>query len=114
MMRLLSHLALVALLFVNIEGVAELADHGQPHDHPIPHEHAHHSSDSGEGVLAHAEANGAHCDHCCHVHFSSIAHLHPISASIEYSGQELELTDGAIPEFFLSPPTPPPDPTYLS
>ena len=113
-MRLLSNLALFALLFVNIEGVTELADHGQPHDYSALHEHAHQTTDKEEIELTHAEANDVHCDHCCHAHFSSIAHLHPISASIEHPGQTIELSDDSIPEFLISPPTPPPDPTYLS
>ena len=106
-MRLMSKLALVALLLVNIEAVAELANHGQPHDHSIPHEHAHHSVDMDEIKLTHTEANDVDCDHCCHVHFSSLAHMHPTSASIEYSGPTIELCDDAIPEFLVSPPTPP-------
>ena len=113
-MRLLPTLALFAFLFVNVEGVAELADHGQPHDHSIPYEHAHHGADKDEVELTHAEVDDVHCDHCCHVHFSSIAHPYPIDGSIEYSGRTIELSDEAIPEFLIAPPTPPPDPTYLT
>ena len=115
MRHFLSYLALIALLFANIEGAAELVDHGLPHDKSILHERAHsHTSDEHEAELSHAESDSVHCDHCCHAHFSSIVCLHSMNISVAYSGQMMVLRDDDVPEFLSAPPTPPPDPTPLS
>ena len=115
MRHYLSNLTLVLFLFVSVEGAADMVVHGLPHDHSIIHEKTHdHSADELEGEHVHADSDGLHCDHCCHAHFSSIAHLHAISFSVEHSGETMELSDDAMPEFLITPPTPPPDPTCLS
>ena len=116
MMRyFLSNLAVFTLLFASIEGATDLVVHGLPHGDSTMHGEVHnHALDAHDDERSNGKFDGLHCDHCCHAHLSSIAQLHPCIASIEYSRQTIELSNEAIPDYLVAPPTPPPDPTYLS
>ena len=111
----LSNLALLSFLFVSIEGAADVVVDGIPHGDPISHEQEYgHALDAHGGEISDSELDGDHCDHCCHGHSSGIAHSNFVSA-LGGSGQRvLVLHNEPLPDFLLTPPTPPPDPHNLS
>jgi len=104
MRSLICHLMLISLLFVSIEGAADMSKTG--------HAHSDHSSEQAELDALDKpvpDQDEDHCDRCCHGHTSGI--------SCNLSGAPLSALDDThrrglqpfIKNYAQAPPTPPPN-----
>ena len=115
MRHFLSNLALLSFLFMSIEGAADVVVDGIPHGGHDSHlEEFGHALDAHGGELSDTELDGDHCDHCCHGHSSEIAESDLVSKFSSSVRGGPAFQDEPLPDFLLTPPTPPPDPNNLS
>lgn len=99
----LTYLVLISMLFVSIEGAADMGKSGHAHD-----EHASLHIDPDEVGAAIPDKDASHCDHCCHGHINVIGSvLIPIHSRIP-AGNQRPLSSLFVKNYAQAPPTPPP------
>ena len=103
-------IVIFSLLFVSIEGAADVVLDGVPHGSDSSHlEEFGHLLNAHDGEIPDKVLDGEHCEHCCHGHSVSIV-MNVACIPMPASGSSPELSHS---DFVLSlaqaPPTPPPN-----
>lgn len=101
MKAVLCHLLLISLLFVSIDGAADMAREGHAHA-----EHAEQQESSDDPSNPDIDSN--HCDRCCHGHAPGISSA-VASSAVNNSATDHEHHHApSIQNLGQAPPTPPP------
>ncbi len=106
------HFLILFLLYVSVEGAADVFAEGVPHNDEAGHLY---QPDSGfaptaqDGDLYSGELDGEHCKHCCHGHAATIvASLGPPVAGAAGDQQKSGLSV-VVARYSRAPPVPPPN-----
>ncbi len=115
-----SHLLILALLFISMEGamdsVAGVHPHGDEYGHHISRDAGAlttliepTASNSNTGSLIDDKSDGEHCQHCCHGHASSISTQHDSNISDHPSRPPFHFFQAQLLSLAQAPPTRPPN-----
>jgi hypothetical protein len=100
----LCHLLLISMLFVSIEGAADMGKSGHVHD-----EHANfHADPEGSGSDV-ADIDADHCDHCCHGHLAGISPAANSNQCQILTDNDHPRRSSFVKNYAQAPPTPPPN-----
>lgn len=102
MKSILCHLLLISLLFVSIEGAADLGEVGHAHTG-----HAHEGTDTVVDPAQDIEAG--HCEHCCHGHTVAVVGSEKAGLIPSPVTNLRARHSNHFANFPQTPPTPPPN-----
>ena len=110
MRALICKLMMLSLLFVSLEGVADVVIDGIPHGDESSHQAEFgHPLDNHDGKVSDTELDGEHCEHCCHGH-SSVMTAPVVSLQTPVLLRDLRVARSPfVHNFAQAPPTPPPN-----
>lgn len=103
-------LIVVSLIFVSLEGAADVVTEGVPHGTDEVHQSEFgHPLKAHDGESSDTELDDEHCQHCCHGHSAAVAARFesiktPLTSNRYRSGRSANHRD-----FARAPPTPPPN-----
>ncbi len=109
MRKLLCHFVMLAVLFMSVEGAADVASEGHPHSDNLAHQldaDLPESPDTNSNTDP--DRSDDHCEHCCHGHVVSITvqlHTPTLTGATDHQrGGAPHVVNHA-----QAPPTPPPN-----
>lgn len=106
----LCHFVILSMLFMGMDGAADMASEGHPHSDQVAHQFdtsnpgspdTESDTDSGQDV--------DHCEQCCHGHTASVIAQFPLLAPTTGTGDHLCLLTRHVVNDAQAPPTPPPN-----
>jgi len=99
---------MISVLFMSVDGAADVASTGHPHGGDPTHLVDEHTVASPD-VASESELDIDHCEHCCHVHTSSITGQVTIAVPVLIAGYQKVRRAPHVCNFAQAPPTPPPN-----
>ena len=107
---LICHIVILSVLFVSLEGAADMVMDGVPHGDDTAHQSEFgHPLEEHDGSVPDSELDGDHCNHCCHGHSSTItSQVASVIAPVIASDSRAE-HNNQVRNFAQAPPTPPPN-----
>jgi len=107
MRRFLYHFVMLSVLFMSLDGAADITITGHPHGDDPAHQIDTLKSSSAE-TPADSDLNLDHCDHCCHGHGANIITQVTSITSVSNAGDQLDGCSRLVDNLAQAPPTPPP------
>jgi len=98
----------ISVLFMSVDGAADIASTGHPHGGDPAHLIDDHSVVS-QDTTSESEFDIDHCEHCCHGHTSSIVAYVTVVTPTLIGNDQQPCCAPHVGNFAQAPPTPPPN-----